>query len=60
MKKTTKISQLFEAYAWATGVSICCLRFYLDGEQLDPTQTPLMLELEEGQTINVYHGQLGC
>lgn len=53
VKKTTKMSKIFEAYAGRRGIGVGSLRFMLDGERIQPENTPKMLELEENDQIDV-------
>ena len=41
-------------YAQKTKNILTDLKFKLDGEELDPNGTPEMLDLEGGETIDVY------
>ena len=47
VKKTTKMSKVFGAYAQRKGVAITSLRFLIDGERIDAAETPKSLELED-------------
>ncbi|KAL7563683.1 hypothetical protein ACA910_004086 [Epithemia clementina (nom. ined.)] len=52
IKKSTKMSKLFDMYADGKGVLTESLRFMMeDGRDIEPSQTPLTLKLEEGGTI---------
>ena len=46
VKRTTKMNKVFGAYAQRKGVAPSSLRFLIDGERIDPTETPKSLELE--------------
>jgi len=41
-------------YAEKKGVEVSSLRFMFDGETLDPQDTPISLDLEGGECIDVY------
>ena len=47
VKKTTKMQKVFGAYAQRKGVAITSLRFLIDGDRIDPAETPKSLELED-------------
>mmetsp|Transcript_40870 Transcript_40870/g.41747 ORF Transcript_40870/g.41747 Transcript_40870/m.41747 type:complete len:93 (+) Transcript_40870:84-362(+) len=53
VKKTTKMSKIFEAYSTRRGIGASALRFMLDGDRIQPDSTPKMLELEENEQIDV-------
>merc|ERR1712151_490105 len=59
IKKTTKMSKVFETYAQRKGVQSASLRFLLDGERIDPTSTPKMLELDDQDQIDCMLEQSG-
>ena len=59
IKKTTKMSKVFETYASRRGVQVNSLRFMLDGERIDPSQTPKMLELDDQDQIDCMLEQMG-
>mmetsp|Transcript_12812 Transcript_12812/g.24340 ORF Transcript_12812/g.24340 Transcript_12812/m.24340 type:complete len:90 (-) Transcript_12812:193-462(-) len=59
IKKTTKMQKVFETYAQRKGVQVGSLRFMLDGERIDPTQTPKMLELDDQDQIDCLLEQVG-
>ena len=51
IKKSTKMSKVFKAYASRKGVEEGSLRFLLDGERISETDTPKMLELEDEKDV---------
>lgn len=53
VKRTTKMQKIFEAYAQRRGIQVSSLRFVLDGERIQPDQTPKMLELDDDNQIDV-------
>ena len=53
VKKETKMQKIMDAYAQRKGVSTTALRFNMDGERINPTDTPKMLELENDDQIDV-------
>ncbi|GAX13529.1 small ubiquitin-related modifier [Fistulifera solaris] len=59
IKKTTKMQKVFETYATRKGLQIASLRFLLDGERVEPTSTPKMLELEDQDQIDCMLEQAG-
>ena len=59
IKKSTKMSKVFKAYASRKGVEESALRFLLDGERISDTDTPKMLELEDEDQIDCVLQQVG-
>jgi small ubiquitin-related modifier len=53
VKKSTKMSKIFDAYGQRRGLQATALRFMLDGERVLPDNTPKMLELEDDDQIDV-------
>mmetsp|Transcript_14006 Transcript_14006/g.20497 ORF Transcript_14006/g.20497 Transcript_14006/m.20497 type:complete len:93 (+) Transcript_14006:167-445(+) len=59
IKKTTKMSKVFETYAQRKGVAPNSLRFLLDGERIAADETPKTLELEDQDQIDCLLEQVG-
>lgn len=59
IKKSTKMQKVFDTYAQRKGVQASSLRFLLDGERIEPTQTPKMLELDDQDQIDCMLEQTG-
>lgn len=59
VKKTTKMSKIFKAYAERKGVNESALRFLLDGERINADETPKILELEDQDQIDCLLQQVG-
>jgi hypothetical protein len=59
VKKDTKLSRVMEAYASSKGVETNSLRFTIDGERIKADHTPKMLELEDGDQIDVSLDMVG-
>ena len=59
VKNTTKMSKVFVAYAQRKGVQQSSLRFLLDGERINPEDTPKSLELEDQDQIDCLLEQYG-
>src|SRR2546423_14224681 len=59
IKRTTPLQKLMNAYCERQGKNIQSLRFIYDGDRVNPQDTPLALEIEEGDTIDVMVEQLG-
>ena len=59
VKKTTKMSKIFEAYATRRGVASNALKFLMDGQRVNPDSTPKMEELEENDQIDVMVDAVG-
>lgn len=50
-----KMSVLMHKYAKEKNVNLEKLKFLFDGEILDPNETPVDLDLDGGECIDVYH-----
>ena len=59
VKANTKMSKVFNAYAKRKGVAGGALRFLLDGQRINPEQTPGDLELEDQDQIDCVLEQQG-
>ncbi|CAB9513061.1 Small ubiquitin-related modifier 1 [Seminavis robusta] len=59
IKKSTKMQKVFDTYAQRKGVQASSLRFLLDGERIEPNQTPKMLELDDQDQIDCMLEQTG-
>jgi Ubiquitin-2 like Rad60 SUMO-like len=59
MRKTTRMSRAFNAYARQAGIPFIGLRFLLDGSQLHGDETPESLRLDDGDCIDCLREQLG-
>jgi small ubiquitin-related modifier len=53
------MSKVFLTYANRKGVQLGSLRFLLDGERIEPDQTPKMLELDDQDQIDCMLEQSG-
>lgn len=59
IKESTKMQKVFDTYAQRKGVQASSLRFLLDGERIDATATPKMLELDDQDQIDCMLEQTG-
>mmetsp|Transcript_93793 Transcript_93793/g.130199 ORF Transcript_93793/g.130199 Transcript_93793/m.130199 type:complete len:95 (+) Transcript_93793:51-335(+) len=59
IKKSTKMQKVFETYASRKGVQSQSLRFLLDGERIEPYQTPQDLDLDDQDQIDCMLEQSG-
>ncbi|XP_017774269.1 PREDICTED: small ubiquitin-related modifier 2-like [Nicrophorus vespilloides] len=59
IKKHTPLRKLMSAYCDRAGLSLNVVRFRFDGNPINETDTPTSLEMEEGDTIEVYQQQTG-
>ena len=59
LKTTTPFQKMFDAYASQTKLNAAALRFLFDGTRINPTQSPGALQMEDGDTIDVYMEQVG-
>jgi len=59
VKKTTKMTKVFDAYATRKSLSRQNLRFMLDGDRIPDDATPKMLELNDEDQIDCMLEQTG-
>ncbi|XP_018335344.1 small ubiquitin-related modifier 2 [Agrilus planipennis] len=59
IKKHTPLRKLMNVYCDRAGLSMGVVRFRFDGNPINETDTPTSLEMEEGDTIEVYQQQTG-
>lgn len=59
VKKGTAMKKIMQTFAERKGVSVESLRFSIDGERVNEGDTPKMLEMEDGDQIDVLLTQLG-
>ncbi|KAL4135236.1 hypothetical protein QTP88_006860 [Uroleucon formosanum] len=59
IRKQAPLKKLMNAYCERVGVSFGSVRFRFDGQAISQTDTPSSLEMEEGDTIEVYQQQTG-
>jgi len=59
IKKSTKMQKVFDTYAQRKGVQASSLRFLLDGDRIQPDQTPKQLELDDQDQIDCMLEQSG-
>ena len=59
VKKGTAMRKIMQAFADRKGVSLEVLRFTIDGQRVNAEDTPKMLEMEDGDQIDVLLQQLG-
>ena len=59
VKYTTNLGKLKKSYSDRQGVSVAALRFLFDGKRINDEDTPKSLEMEDGDSIEVYQEQVG-
>lgn len=59
VKKTTKMDKIFNTYAERKGVNSQSLRFFLDGNRIQGTDTPGSLDLQDEDQIDCMLEQQG-
>ncbi|CAG9761627.1 unnamed protein product [Ceutorhynchus assimilis] len=59
IKRHTPLRKLMTAYCERAGISTQVVRFRFDGNPINETDTPTTLDMEEGDTIEVYQQQTG-
>jgi small ubiquitin-related modifier len=60
VKKGTAMRKIMQAFADRKGVALDVLRFTIDGARVNAEDTPKMLEMEDGDQIDVLLQQLAC
>jgi len=60
MTRNTRMKTAIKAYAKRKGVQPSVLRCMLASESFDPNETPITLEMEDGEQIDVVIEQSGC
>ena len=58
-KFATKLQRVMTAFCNRRGVAMNSVRFLFDGSRINPIQTPVELEFEEGEVIDVMVEQQG-
>ncbi|XP_025200563.1 small ubiquitin-related modifier 2-like [Melanaphis sacchari] len=59
IKKNTQLRKLMNAYCEKTGLVFDTVRFRFDGQAINVTDTPASLDMEEGDTLEVFQQQTG-
>lgn len=59
IKKNTPLRKLMTAYCDRTSVKLEQMRFRFDGQAISENETPSQLDMEDGDTIDVFHQQTG-
>jgi len=59
IKKNTPLRKLMSAYCERTGVKMEAMRFRFDGQPINETDTPSQLDMEDGDSIDVFQQQTG-
>ncbi|XP_026819436.1 small ubiquitin-related modifier 3-like [Rhopalosiphum maidis] len=59
IRKNTQLRKLMNAYCEKTGLVYNSVRFRFDGQSVNANDTPASLNLEEGDTIEVFQQQTG-
>ncbi|EXJ82056.1 hypothetical protein A1O1_08125 [Capronia coronata CBS 617.96] len=59
IKKTTKLEKLMKAFCERQGKDIRSARFLFEGQKVQPQDTPEVLEMQDGDSIEVHQEQIG-
>ncbi|ROT34796.1 ubiquitin-like protein [Sodiomyces alkalinus F11] len=59
IKKSTKLEKLMNAFCERQGKALNTVRFVFEGQRVQPTDTPAALEMQDGDTLEVYQEQVG-
>lgn len=59
IKKNTPLRKLMTAFCERTQLRMESLRFRFDGQAINETDTPMQIEMEDGDSIDVFQQQTG-
>lgn len=59
IKHKTPLRKLMSAYCDRAGLNIGAVRFRFDGNPINETDTPTQLDMEDGDSIDVFQKQSG-
>merc|ERR1712060_419661 len=59
VKMTTPFTKIFDAYCSKKSMDKGQVRFLFDGQRINPPATPQEMDMEDGDTIDVFMEQLG-
>ncbi|XP_023324837.1 small ubiquitin-related modifier 3 [Eurytemora carolleeae] len=59
IKKHTALKKLMSTYCERAGLALQTIRFSFDGTRINESDTPKSLEMEDGDTIEVFQQQSG-
>ena len=59
VKKTTPFKKIMDAYCTKRGLARMYIRFFIDGERIEESDTPKMKEIEDGDQIDAMMEQEG-
>ncbi|NWU29662.1 SMO3L protein, partial [Dyaphorophyia castanea] len=59
IKRHTPLCKLMKVYCCRQGLSVRHIMFLFDGQPIKEADTPAQLEMEDEDTIEVYHQQTG-
>ncbi|KFH42671.1 Ubiquitin-like protein-like protein [Hapsidospora chrysogenum ATCC 11550] len=59
IKRSTKLEKLMSAFCERQGKSPNSVRFLFEGTRVQPTDTPDLLEMQDGDQLDVHQEQVG-
>ncbi|KAL2414259.1 hypothetical protein ABEF95_003568 [Exophiala dermatitidis] len=59
IKRTTKLEKLMKAFCERQGKDIRSARFLFEGQKVQAQDTPEVLEMQDGDSIEVHQEQIG-
>ncbi|KAL1586917.1 hypothetical protein WHR41_04214 [Cladosporium halotolerans] len=59
IKRTTQLKKLMDAFCDRQGKQFHSVRFLFDGTRVNPTDNPEMLDMQDGDTLEVHQEQIG-
>ncbi|EME87848.1 uncharacterized protein MYCFIDRAFT_127663 [Pseudocercospora fijiensis CIRAD86] len=59
IKRTTQLKKLMDAFCERQGKSPQSVRFLFDGQRVNPTDSPDILDMVDGDSLEVHQEQIG-
>ncbi|KAF2484375.1 ubiquitin-related domain-containing protein [Neohortaea acidophila] len=59
IKRTTQLKKLMDAFCERQGKTPQSCRFLFDGQRVNPTDNPELLDMQDGDTLEVHQEQIG-
>jgi len=59
IKRSTQLKKLMDAFCERQGKSRNTVRFLFDGSRVQPDDTPDLLDMQDGDTLEVHQEQIG-
>ncbi|KAK3725162.1 SUMO protein smt3 [Vermiconidia calcicola] len=59
IKRSTQLKKLMDAFCERQGKTFQSCRFLFDGQRVNPTDSPELLDMQDGDTLEVHQEQIG-